>query len=109
MNSLYHKILDRICENSIFFYNIYFPNSQFLRKEDACAWVNQENDKVYLCTQKYLSFNLEFINFSTVDAFLQHYSFRQILEVPESEFMHHKEFKYHRVIYELFPKNNRTH
>lgn len=105
MNSLYHKILDHICEDSIFFYNIYFPNSQFIGIGDACAWINQENDRVYLCAQKYLSLNCTFINFNVVDAFLQHYSFRQILEVPESEFMHHKEFKYHRVIYEIQEDN----
>lgn len=105
MNSLYRKILDHICEDSAFFYNIYFPNSQFIRIEDACAWVNQENDRVYLCAQKYLCLNCTFINFNVVDAFLQHYSFRQILEVPESEFRHHKEFKYHRVIYEIQENN----
>ena len=105
MNSLYHKILDRICENAILFYNIYFPNSQWIGIGDACAWVNQENDKVYLCAQKYLSLNHEFININVVDSFLQHYSFRQILEVPESEFMHHKEFRYHRVIYEIQEDN----
>lgn len=105
MNSLYRKILDRICENSTFFYNIYFPNSQYIGIKDACAWINQENDRVYLCAQKYLSLNCTFINFNVVDAFLQHYSFRQILEIPESEFMHHKEFKYHRVIYEIQENN----
>lgn len=98
-------MIDRICENSTFFYNIYFPNSQYIGIEDACAWVNQENDRVYLCVQKYLSLNCTFINFNVVDDFLQHYSFRQILEVPESEFMHHKEFKYHRVIYEIQQDN----
>lgn len=105
MNSLYEKMIDRICENSLFFYNIHFPCSQWLREDDACAWLNQENGKVYLCAQKYYSLNCKFVNFNVVDSFLRDYTIRQILEVPESEFMHHKEFRYHRVIYEIQEDN----
>lgn len=105
MNSLYNKMIDRICEDSLFRYNIYFPNSQFIRKWDACAWLTQENGKIYLCAQKYHSLNCEFIHFNVVDSFLCDYTLRQILEVPESEFMHNKEFKYRRVIYEIQEDN----
>lgn len=105
MNSLYNKIIDRIRENSLFFYNIYFPNSPWLGIGDACAWINQENGKIYFCTQKHLTLNREFIHFNVIDSFLCDYTLRQILEVPESEFMHHKEFKYHRVIYEIQEDN----
>ena len=106
MNSLYKKILDRICENSLFFYNIYFPNSQWLGIRDACAWLIQENDKVYLCTQKYASLNCTFIHFNVIDSFLRNYNLRKILEVPEIEYRYRKEFKYHRVIYEIQEDNS---
>lgn len=98
-------MIDRIRENSLFYYNIYFPNSPWLSIEEACAWLNQENDKIYLCTQKYLALNCEFMHFNVVDSFLCDYTLRQILEVTESEFMHNKEFKYHRVIYEIQENN----
>lgn len=100
MKFLFNKIKLRIRSNPLFSANIYYPSSQHI-KSHPIIWVNQDNDKIYVCACMYITYG-EVFDYELTKEFLAPYYYHEILRTKYNAYTY-------RVIYELFPKNNKTH
>lgn len=101
---LFNKIKNRIKNNHVFSTSIYYPSSQHVRGNPVIS-INQENNKIYVCApmnvRMYVTYD-ELEDYELTKEFLSPYTYYTVLRT------HIGSYRY-RVIYELFPKNNRTH
>lgn len=92
MKFLFNKIKLRIRSNPLFSANIYYPFSQHV-KGNPVIWVNQENNKIYVCAYMYITYG-DLNDYSLTEEFLSPYTYHTVLRVPIGLY----EYK---VIYEL--------
>lgn len=97
---LFNKIKLRIRSNPLFSANIYYPSSMHV-KGNPVIWINQENNKIYVCAYMYNTYDT-LNDYELTKEFLSPYTYHEVLK------MHCGAYTY-KVIYELFPKNNKTH
>lgn len=89
---LFNKIKLRIRSNPIFSASIYYPSSTHI-KGNPFIWINQENNKIYVCTYMYRTYD-ELNDYELTKEFLAPYNYRVILRTEYSACVY-------KVIYEL--------
>lgn len=92
MNSLFNKIKLRIRSNPVFSANIHYPSSKYI-KGFPTIWVNQDNNRIFVCTHMYISYG-ELFDFELTKEFLSLYTYHEVLRT------HCGAYTY-KVIYEL--------
>lgn len=97
MKSLFDKIKLRIRSNSIFSANIHYPSSQHV-KGTPSIWVNQDDNRIYICTYMYISWDNQLIDYELTRGFLSPYTYHEVLRI------HHGAHTY-KVIYEIQQDN----
>lgn len=89
---LFNKIKNRIRNNPVFSANIYYPSSTHIRGNPV-IWVNQENNKIYVCAYMYSTYDV-LNDYELTKEFLSPYTYHKVLRV------HYGMYAY-KVIYEL--------
>lgn len=93
---LFNKIKLRIRSNFLFSTNIYYPTSQHI-KDYPSIWVNQDNNRIFVCTHMYISYG-ELFDFELTKEFLSLYTYHEVLRT------HCGAYTY-KVIYEIQEDN----
>lgn len=96
MKFLFNKIKLRIQSNPVFSANIYYPSSTHI-KGTPSIWVNQDNDRIYVCAYMYITYG-EILDYELTKEFLSPYIYHEILKT------HCGAYTY-KVIYEIQKDN----
>lgn len=98
MKFLFDKIKLRIRSNPIFSANIHYPSSQHV-KGTPSIWVNQDDDdRIYVCTYMYISWDNQLIDYELTRGFLSSYNYHEVLRI-------HCSAHTYKVIYEIQQDN----
>lgn len=93
---LFNKIKNRIRNNPLFSANIYYPSSMDVR-DYPYIWINQENNKIYICACMYSTYDV-LNDYELTKEFLAPYNYRVILRTKYSAGAY-------KVIYEIQEDN----